>query len=185
MPLEGREPRPQQAPPGAAARKHSSIRLPEPSNASMGRHPRGSLRALVARARPTSTTRDPLPFSRHDVCQHQDHRYGKLPPVQSGGDDAFQLVRVNRGALARLPGSRNDALEQQDPRALTRRSFTVPIAVATVQRPSKSRRARRGRSDESTISQAAAVSWSASAAASSTPPSPIRDALPKATSARE
>jgi len=30
VPLEGREPRPGQAPPGAAARNHSGTRIPEP-----------------------------------------------------------------------------------------------------------------------------------------------------------
>jgi hypothetical protein len=61
VPPEGREPGPGQAPLGAAARNHSSTRIPEPLHHFDGRHLRDSLRALAARAAGPLIRRAALP----------------------------------------------------------------------------------------------------------------------------
>jgi hypothetical protein len=61
LPLEGREPGPGPAAPGAAARNHSSTRMPELLRRSKGRHLRDSLRALAARGAGPLIRRDALP----------------------------------------------------------------------------------------------------------------------------
>jgi hypothetical protein len=149
-----REPGPRQAPPGAAARSHSSMRLPEP---------------LVAAGVAMLEVRDGVGGS-HCRCVHQPRwasgSAGTTPSsTKTTGttnsqrpiprrEDGFQIFHVKRRAFARIPSSRNDAFQQHDPTACTRRNLPVPMRWP---RRSDSRGAQSERSDESTNSQAAAV----------------------------
>jgi hypothetical protein len=159
-----REPRPRQAPPGAAARSHSSTRIPEPLVELRSPSSR-FMRAPAVRTSGSLTSRADSQLSRHDAFQHQDHRDEECPSARPEDDDRER-------PFARIDGpsyfSRNDAVQAARHRDEDSRWRASHQSRSSRCGTSVEEKRSREHSSESTNFPAAAVHWSASAAATAT-----------------
>jgi hypothetical protein len=163
FPLRSREQRSRQAPPSAAARNHSSLRIPEPLVEPVWTSSR-FMRAPAARTAVAATNRQPhgsastTPSSAETTGTKNVRRRVLATKIANALRSNRRAHMIQPEQHLQAPGHRGEVLSLASP---------VPVPVVVV-RHLRRREANREPSSESTNSPAAAVYWSAPAAATVT-----------------